>query len=118
MVKLFTSRILRFFILVTVSMLIHIFFVADSVYCEEDTINDAVTSSNDIGNSTQKSNSSDIRVSKPLVNTEENTLLNATAKTAGAITESAVKNAPWDTGELLHGKQLPRFTKLHRLKRK
>ena len=92
MVKLFTSRILRFFILVTVSMLIHIFFIADPVYCAEETI------TNSASTSTAATISTDPTVVRPIkLEHNENGMVDFAAKTASAATDAAIRATPWDT---------------------
>ena len=91
MLNLFTSPILRFFILVTVSMLIHIFFIADPVYCAEETI------TNSASTSTSATISTDPTVVRPInLEHNENGMVDLAAKTTSAATDAAIRATPWD----------------------
>lgn len=59
--------IFRLLILLTVAMLINLFFVVDSVYCGEDTVNNAATSSKKL-EIVRCPVSSGIHIYKPLEN--------------------------------------------------
>lgn len=97
MLNLIMSPIFRFFILLTVVMLTNIFFATDSVYCIEDTINNAPSSTTNTMNSTQQEGplSSGIHLSKSLEDINHNSTVDIAAKTAAAVTETVIKNAPW-----------------------
>ena len=92
MLQLVMSPIFRFFILVIVSMLINIFFVADSVYCAEDTI------TNSASTSTAATISTDPTVVRPInLEHNENGMVDFAAKNVSAATDAAIRAAPWDT---------------------
>lgn len=98
--NLIISPIFRFFLLLTVTLLIQWLFLFDPVYCAENTMDNIATTSKSIESTTPSvaetfTGNNHATITDPVNGNNESTTGKLLSKGAGALTETAIENMPW-----------------------